>query len=128
MNYAGKHGYADIILSEWPGDAAIFEVCEAAIIQSNMTIESCTRKQFQPQGMTAIWILSESHFSLHTYPEHKYITIDCYTCGNEGRPQAAIQYVIDALKPRDYTDGLINRGMIDSTPPANQTELRSGMA
>lgn len=35
---------------------------------------------FQPQGFTAIYLLSESHISIHTYPENNYAAIDIYTC------------------------------------------------
>jgi len=31
---------------------------------------------------TALYLLSESHLSIHTYPEHNFIALDIYTCGN----------------------------------------------
>lgn len=33
------------------------------------------------EGVTGIFLLSESHLSYHTYPERGYISIDVYTCG-----------------------------------------------
>ena len=33
------------------------------------------------QGVTGLFLLSESHLSFHTYPETNYISIDIYTCG-----------------------------------------------
>jgi S-adenosylmethionine decarboxylase proenzyme len=36
--------------------------------------------QFLPYGITIVYVLSESHFSIHTYPENKFIAIDLYTC------------------------------------------------
>jgi S-adenosylmethionine decarboxylase len=35
---------------------------------------------FEPQGFTAIYLLSESHISIHTFPENNYAAIDIYTC------------------------------------------------
>jgi S-adenosylmethionine decarboxylase len=35
---------------------------------------------FEPQGFTAIYLLSESHISIHTFPERNYIALDIYTC------------------------------------------------
>ena len=32
---------------------------------------------------TIVYVLSESHFIIHTYPEHKYIWVDIYTCWNQ---------------------------------------------
>lgn len=37
------------------------------------------------------------NFSLHEYPENNYITVDCYTCGEEGDPLAAINNLIEEL-------------------------------
>lgn len=112
MNYAGRHSYADAALHHWPGDAAILAACEAAIAQSRMTVVACTTKKFEPQGLTAVWILAESHFTLHTYPEHAYLSVDCYTCGEEGDPEAAVRYLLDSLIPKAATVGLLDRGRL----------------
>lgn len=34
------------------------------------------------EGVTGLFLLSESHLSYHTYPETHYISIDVYTCGH----------------------------------------------
>lgn len=39
-----------------------------------------THHIFEPQGFTAIYLLSESHISIHTFPEKNYIALDIYTC------------------------------------------------
>ncbi len=31
-------------------------------------------------AFTGIFLLGESHFSIHTFPEDRYITVDLYTC------------------------------------------------
>lgn len=90
MDNKGRHVIADVYLQSWPGDAAVMQQCEAAIEQSRMNVVATTYKAFKPQGVTAVWILSESHFTLHTYPEHNYVSVDCYTCGNEGRPRGPL--------------------------------------
>jgi len=35
---------------------------------------------FEPIGCTIIFLLSESHISIHTFPEKKHISFDIYTC------------------------------------------------
>jgi len=35
---------------------------------------------FSPQGITMIYMLSESHISIHTFPEKNYVAMDIYTC------------------------------------------------
>jgi S-adenosylmethionine decarboxylase len=46
----------------------------------NYTILQKSTHVFEPQGFTAIYLLSESHISIHTYPENNYAAIDIYTC------------------------------------------------
>lgn len=35
---------------------------------------------FTPQGYTILFLLSESHLSIHTFPEKNHISFDMYTC------------------------------------------------
>ena len=35
---------------------------------------------FEPIGYTLFYLLSESHISVHTFPECNYIAFDIYTC------------------------------------------------
>jgi len=51
-------------------------ICEV----NQFTILEKTHHEFQPQGFTALYLLSESHISIHTFPEHQYAAIDIYTC------------------------------------------------
>ena len=37
--------------------------------------------QFEPQGLTGIVLLAESHISIHTWPERGEAAIDVFTCG-----------------------------------------------
>lgn len=46
--------------------------------------------QFEPQGLTGMILLSESHISIHTWPEHGSAAVDVFTCG--GRDSSAIAY------------------------------------
>ncbi|MNI62498.1 S-adenosylmethionine decarboxylase proenzyme precursor [compost metagenome] len=71
-------------------------------------------------------MLSESHLSIHTYPERGFAAIDCYTCGENVDPQMAIDYLVTVLQPeKAYAKKLI-RGLGELevvTPEINQVEL-----
>ncbi|WP_127586192.1 adenosylmethionine decarboxylase [Paenibacillus koleovorans] len=84
------------------------EVCGATVL-------SVQAKQFEPQGATVLVLLSESHISIHTYPEKGFAALDCYTCGETVDPQAAIDYLVSVLKPeKTYAKKLI-RGVGEMT-------------
>jgi S-adenosylmethionine decarboxylase len=109
MNNKGRQCIADIYLESWPGTARIYNVCRYGIKFGKMNIDSEIRKNFGP-GETVIFILSESHFALHTWPEHNYISLDCYTCGEEGDPNKAIKEIIKSLPVLVYSLKNFERG------------------
>lgn len=38
------------------------------------------QKEFTPQGITILYLLSESHLSIHSFPERNFLSFDIYTC------------------------------------------------
>ncbi len=74
------------------------------------TVLSVQSKQFEPQGATVLVLLSESHLSIHTYPEKGFAALDCYTCGEHINPEVAIEYLVDILKPTHYYTRQLIRG------------------
>lgn len=46
------------------------------------TILSVTEHKFEPEGMSLVMLLAESHASIHTYPEHQACFLDVFTCGS----------------------------------------------
>jgi S-adenosylmethionine decarboxylase len=76
--------------------------------RSSAQVLSVTYKKFDPSGCTILILLSESHISIHTYPEADFAAIDCYTCGERVDPKIAVDYLIDIIKPsKMYTKTLI---------------------
>ena len=45
--------------------------------------------KFAPQGVSGVVIISESHLTIHSFPEHGYASIDVYTCGDRIDPNVA---------------------------------------
>jgi S-adenosylmethionine decarboxylase len=74
------------------------------------TVLSVQAQQFEPQGATVLVLLSESHISIHTYPEKGFAALDCYTCGETVDPQVAIEYMVSVLKPKQVYPKMLKRG------------------
>jgi S-adenosylmethionine decarboxylase len=43
--------------------------------------------QFEPIGATGVLVLSESHFSAHTYPELNRVYLDVFCCSHDFDPE-----------------------------------------
>jgi S-adenosylmethionine decarboxylase len=68
-------------------------------------------KEFSPQGITLLYLLSESHLSFHSYPEKGFVAIDCYTCGETVDPNVAINIIVNELNPEIIYKKCLTRGV-----------------
>jgi len=51
--------------------------------ESGFNIESMQEKHFEPFGYTALFLLSESHLAIHTFPEHNETYLELSSCVRE---------------------------------------------
>src|SRR5690348_2184630 len=58
------------------------EAMHQAAAASGATVLKGSEYIFPPTGLTMVLLLSESHASIHTYPEHRACFIDLFTCGD----------------------------------------------
>lgn len=49
--------------------------------------------KFEPQGVTILVMLSESHANIHSWPEYGYAMIDIATCGKKAKPKKILEYI-----------------------------------
>ncbi len=56
---------------------------------------------FAPQGVSGFVIISESHFSIHTWPEYDYAAVDVFTCGDSISPFVGIEKLKKSLRAQD---------------------------
>jgi len=59
----------------------------------NSTLIALHSHKFSPQGVTAIALLSESHISIHTWPETGVAVCDIFTCGDHTTPEDGVEYM-----------------------------------
>ena len=85
--------------------SALTEAAEVA----GATLLSLVSHKFSPQGVTAVALLSESHISLHSWPEFGFASIDCYTCGSHTDPEAACKSLKDAFEATYSSIRLLRR-------------------
>lgn len=72
--------------SEWISltePTKIKELFTAALKAAGFTILEMSEHYFRPQGWTGLWLLSESHFAVHTFPEIGQCYIELSSCNME---------------------------------------------
>ncbi|SFE59528.1 S-adenosylmethionine decarboxylase [Actinopolyspora lacussalsi subsp. righensis] len=111
--FTGQH-----VLAELEGVAAellddeqfLTDALNSALDRSQATVCDVISKRFDPQGVTVLALLSESHASLHSYPENGSIFIDVFTCGNRAQPERAVDLLAESLGPTNVNCRTIRRG------------------
>lgn len=61
-------------------------------------------------GVTGVVALAESHISIHTWPEHRYMAVDIFMCG-DCNPYDSFDYIITNMNINEYTIDCIDRGV-----------------
>lgn len=88
---------------------------------ANATVLNLISNKFEPQGVTAIALLAESHISIHTWPESNYSAVDIFTCGQKMMPELASKYLIETLMAKEHSLRVIERNPPSSVPKQIRT-------
>lgn len=77
--------------------------------KANATVLNVAFHHFTPQGVSGVVVISESHLSIHTWPEYGYAALDFYTCGDID-PKVACEYVAEHLNAKYVQTTEVSRG------------------
>lgn len=99
------YGVAFSVLDDIEGMQKAFDdACKAM----QATVLHRFAHKFQPQGVTIVYALAESHITAHSFPELGSITLDSYTCGHMD-PRVGMQVLIDYFQPEKVHMEVISR-------------------
>jgi len=119
-DFEGKHFIASYLGCDHEALGNIEElihVMDFAVEASGATILNKTSYVFSPNGLTIVYLLSESHASLHTYPECNACFVDLFTCGDRCTPDGFDTFLRAYLKPQKVNAKFFHRHQeIDEMP------------
>ena len=64
-------------------------------------------------GVSGVVIIAESHFALHTWPEHGFAAVDFFTCGDKVRTGVALEILAKAFRAGAIEQAEVARGPLD---------------
>jgi S-adenosylmethionine decarboxylase len=113
METIGRHVISDL----WECNANFLDNIEFiekvmvdAALEAGADIREITFHKFHPQGISGVIIISESHLTIHSFPEHRYASIDIYTCGEIINPHVAAKFLAEHLESKRVESLEIPRG------------------
>ncbi|MBM7554998.1 adenosylmethionine decarboxylase [Thalassobacillus pellis] len=114
MDTMGRHVIAEL----WNCNMAklndigyIEKVFVDAALRAGAEVREVAFHKFAPHGVSGVVIISESHLTIHSFPEHGYASIDVYTCGDRIDPNVAADYIAEALEAKTNESVEVPRGM-----------------
>lgn len=87
----------------------LVKMVEEAAEVSGATVVQTIFKKFEPQGVTVLTLLEESHISIHTWPESGEAAVDIFTCGQKCKPAKGAEFIVDKLDPNSYNMDVVDR-------------------
>lgn len=67
---------------------------------------------FNPQGVSGVVVIAESHISIHTWPEFGYAAVDVFTCGTVVDPEIAANVLTVGLEAKNHSLMEVPRGVL----------------
>ncbi len=90
--------------------------------ESGATIISSSFHKFEPQGVSGVVVIAESHFTIHAWPEHDYAAVDIFTCGDNINLEIAVHSMKDSFQSENVViSSDQNRGLISK--PLEQQKI-----
>ena len=112
MVKVGEHITLDFlgVNTDYPAsfyEKVIYKIAKAAKVE----ILNVSSHKFEPQGFTLVALLSESHFSFHTFPERGVISFDFFTCGKVN-PKIALKILKQEIQHKRVVVNAFNRSSV----------------
>jgi S-adenosylmethionine decarboxylase len=113
IKYAGTH----LIIEIWDAKniasiKKIDNIFRKAITACRANLLEMKLHQFSPYGgVSGVAIISESHFSIHSWPEYNYAAIDIFVCG-EADPYQAIPVFKQGFETNNIQITEFKRGIL----------------
>ena len=76
---------------------------QVSSVHANSELIDINFHKFEPQGVTGLALLADSHISIHTWPEKGLAICDIFTCGVDSTPELAVEYLSKQFQSLDTT-------------------------
>jgi S-adenosylmethionine decarboxylase len=107
---AGVHLIVDLYGAKRLNDIEHIEATlRRCVSAANATLLHIHLHHFQPNGVSGVAVLAESHISIHTWPDAGYAALDLFMCG-KANPDACIPILREAFNVQRIAVGELLRG------------------
>ena len=108
----GWHWLVDLMRCDHlPSEPEVLEsiLVAAAELAGATGVQSCFHR-FSPWGLSGVVVIAESHLAAHTWPEHKAMCIDLFSCSQKIEAQIAIDFIAKKVGAAEVRTRMEPRG------------------
>ena len=107
---AGVHLIVDLHDAQGLDDIDLIEATlRRAFYAARATLLHIHVHHFQPNGVSGVAVLAESHISIHTWPDAGYAAVDVFMCG-KANPDACVPVLREAFRAQRVEVNELLRG------------------
>lgn len=92
-------------------ESSVGDAMRRAADESEATVVAESFHEFQPYGVSGAVIIQESHYTIHTWPEHGYAAVDLFYCGGTVHVHKAVDVLMERFKPERMKFLVVRRGI-----------------
>lgn len=100
----------------------VHETLVVAVAEMGARVLGVYLHRLEPQGVSGVVVISESHLTIHTWPERGEAAIDLFSCGDPARARDAARRLPGKLSASSFTLREIPRG-VSEAPEAPEPSL-----
>jgi S-adenosylmethionine decarboxylase len=90
---------------------AVEQILVRAAEIAGVQVWSISFHRFNPNGVSGVVVISESHLSVHTWPEYGYAALDIFTCGDTAKPEKAVEWALKQFGASNVHITEVTRGL-----------------
>ncbi|MFI5385120.1 MAG: adenosylmethionine decarboxylase [Fimbriimonadales bacterium] len=92
------------------GERTVGAALEEAALRSDARVVARSFHEFKPYGVSGAVIIQESHYTIHTWPEHGYAAVDLFYCGGTIAVHKAVEVLQERFQPSRIKFLVVRRG------------------
>jgi S-adenosylmethionine decarboxylase len=92
-------------------ERVVGDAMREAAVDSKATVVAQSFHEFKPYGVSGAVIIQESHYTIHTWPEHRYAAVDLFYCGGSVLVHKAVDVLRERFRPGRIKFLVVRRGL-----------------
>ncbi|MBI3721038.1 MAG: adenosylmethionine decarboxylase [Fimbriimonas ginsengisoli] len=92
-------------------ERSVGDAMREAAVRSRATVVAESFHEFKPYGVSGAVIIQESHYTIHTWPEHHYAAVDLFYCGGTVLVHEAVEVLRERFQPSRIKFLVVRRGL-----------------